>query len=273
MDDNVFQKTANREIPHRGVLRPRDFSSDFTFEHFTPPLNLSTYVEYLWIIRWNFNDDKVHESPTVLASPQINLYFAKKEAGIQGIFKTNKTYQAVRTGCVAGVTFKPGGFFAFWPYDISKLTDRNMTLTTIFPEVTSEFISSIQNENNEQIQERLWQLLNAKHPQPDRNSLLVQEILLYMENASEALTIESVARSFHKSERSLQLLFQKYVGVGIKWVLLRNRLLDAVDHVRRDATIDWVRISADLGYSSQAHFITDFKKVTGMTPTVYVAIQ
>ena len=72
-----------------------------------------------------------------------------------------------------------------------------------------------------------------------------------------------------KSERWVQQLFQEYVGVGIKWSLQRNRLLEAAEYIRQSDNPDWVRIAYELDYSSQQHFISDFKRVLGKTRRQY----
>lgn len=68
----------------------------------------------------------------------------------------------------------------------------------------------------------------------------------------------------------LQRLFNEYVGVSPKWVINRYRLHEAVAILAQDQSIDWAQLAADLGYFDQAHFIRDFKSVTGRTPTEYV---
>jgi AraC-like DNA-binding protein len=55
-------------------------------------------------------------------------------------------------------------------------------------------------------------------------------------------------------------------------VLRRFRLHDAVQELEAAAlggTFDWARLAVELGYFDQAHFIHDFKAVTGRTPAEY----
>lgn len=40
-------------------------------------------------------------------------------------------------------------------------------------------------------------------------------------------------------------------------------------NIRENEQPDWVGIAYDVGYSSQQHFISDFKKVLGKTPRQY----
>lgn len=79
----------------------------------------------------------------------------------------------------------------------------------------------------------------------------------------------AVAKAFARSERWLQQLFQGYVGIGLKWLLQRHKLLAAAQLIRQNDQPNWATIAYDFGYSSQQHFITDFKRVLGKTPLQY----
>ena len=69
--------------------------------------------------------------------------------------------------------------------------------------------------------------------------------------------------------RSLQRLFAEYVGVGPKWVIRRYRIYDALERAATTASVDWVRLATDLGYSDQAHFSREFTSIVGTSPTRY----
>jgi AraC-like DNA-binding protein len=73
----------------------------------------------------------------------------------------------------------------------------------------------------------------------------------------------------HISKRTLQRLFNQYVGVSPKWVIKRYRLHDAVEQLATGAVVDWPRLALDLGYFDQAHFIKDFKMLVGTPPGEY----
>ena len=78
-----------------------------------------------------------------------------------------------------------------------------------------------------------------------------------------------VTERFYVSGRTIQYLFQKYVGVGLKWVLMRYLLLEAVELAAQLQEPNWASVAADLGYSHQSHFVNDFKKLVGKSPLQY----
>src|SRR5262249_44821443 len=117
--------------------------------------------------------------------------------------------------------------------------------------------------------QELLKLVRAKHPQPDANIELVNEIITAIETDESVKTVTAVAKAFVRSERWLQQLFRHYVGIGLKWLLQRDKLLSAAHQSRESEEPNWAAIAYDLGYSSQQHFITAFKQVLGKTPLQY----
>ena len=72
------------------------------------------------------------------------------------------------------------------------------------------------------------------------------------------------------SERALQRLVHRRLGLTPKWLIQRRRLQEAVERLReRPASVG--DVAAVLGYADQPHFIRDFSRVTGMTPGEFAA--
>jgi AraC-like DNA-binding protein len=101
--------------------------------------------------------------------------------------------------------------------------------------------------------------------QIDRISTWMTQI----EQDRNILTVEDVMAIADLDKRSLQRLFQKYVGIGPKWVIQRYRLHEAVAQVQAGKTLSWTALALELGYFDQAHFVRDFRKLVGMTPGEY----
>ena len=84
-------------------------------------------------------------------------------------------------------------------------------------------------------------------------------------------TVHLAARRHATSERTLQRLFRRYVGVGPKWVLQRARLHDAVDRIDSGRAADLAGLALELGWFDQAHFTRDFTALVGQSPAAYAA--
>lgn len=79
--------------------------------------------------------------------------------------------------------------------------------------------------------------------------------------------IERVAAQLGVTDRHLRRAFTEHIGVGPKEYARSVRLQRAL----RLATTsnDWCRIALDAGYYDQAHFITDFRQLVGVTPGAF----
>ena len=85
----------------------------------------------------------------------------------------------------------------------------------------------------------------------------------------EIVSVEQVVERWRFGKRTLQQLFNSYVGVGPKWVINRYRLHEAVERLQEGANINFSELAMELGYFDQAHFIRDFRKLVGCTPAAY----
>jgi transcriptional regulator GlxA family with amidase domain len=94
-------------------------------------------------------------------------------------------------------------------------------------------------------------------------------ILDTIASRAEITQVQQLAAHTGQSVRSLQLLFREYVGASPKWVIRRNRLLDAADRLAQGSAIDLATLAQQLGYYDQAHFTSDFEKLVGKPPAEY----
>jgi AraC-like DNA-binding protein len=264
---NVLQKTA-KEYDPRGRLNPASFERTIHFAILVPPESLKPFIEHFWVIRWKDIKDTYY-SEEVMHRPYVDLFISAKESGIQGTFRGKRTYEAVGNGIILGARFKPGAFHAFWDGTISELQDRNIDLERLFPKITSSAIKELLELDDKAAAAQLAEYIQAAQPTPDKTIDFINKIILAIENDADLLTVTDIAKRFGRSERVLQQLFSDYLGIGLKWLLKRQKLLTAAEQIRKIDHPNWTALAYELGYSSQQHFITDFKHVTGKTPVQY----
>ena len=105
----------------------------------------------------------------------------------------------------------------------------------------------------------------------DDEGLLVNAIVEYVEGDPEVQRVSQVCEKFAITERTLQRLTARRIGLSPKWLIQRRRLHEAAERLREVERPDLARVAADLGYSDQAHFGRDFRAVTGVTPGEFAA--
>jgi AraC-like DNA-binding protein len=106
----------------------------------------------------------------------------------------------------------------------------------------------------------------------DAEGLLVNRVVTFVESRSDVTRVAQVCAEFDLSERALQRLVHRRIGLTPKWLIQRRRLQEAAERLRtRSAPLG--DVAAVLGYADQPHFIRDFSEVTGMTPGEFAALH
>lgn len=268
-----LQKRADRfqkkDAEHPGILDPVAAAQRFRLSRYLPSTDLAPFVEQHWTIHWDLRGQAPYVSE-VLPHPSINLAFTDERGWITGVTTGKYTYDVRDVGLIVGTMFRPGGFFAYWRRPVTELTDRVIPVTDVFPTAGDDFRHELlAHDTDEGRIACIEDLLRAHNAQTDRNLSLVREALDAIAAQPDLRTVERVAQSIHVSARTLQSLFRRYVGVGLKWVLMRYRLIEAAELAARTPDPDWSAIAVDLGYTDQSHFVNDFRKLVGQPPHQY----
>lgn len=261
---HVLQESAESKKP-RGHLDPNSFDRHIEFHTYLPPKELAPFLEHFWTLAWH-DMSKPYYSEQVMHRPSVDLFLSAEGSGIQGTFRNVRTYTAQGTGRIIGVRFLPGAFHTVWPGAMAALQDTNQPLESVFPEIDSAALLALDDAG---AIADLTKILANRLPARDDNVAIINKIITIAETSETPQTFHDIARTLKKSDRWIQQLFQDYVGVGLKWMLQRRKLLAAAQTIRDTPSPDWSAIAYDLGYSSQQHFITDFRKAVGKTPTQY----
>lgn len=266
-DGPVFQKPAE-VYKARGRLDPEGFNRHVQFRPVPPPQDLAPFIAHFWVIRWDGSKGH-YESSEVMHRPYVDVFLSAQESGIQGTFRGKRTYSAAGSGRIIGIRFRPGAFHAFWRGSMADLQDKVVPLSKAFAWADAPGVAGILTQDDDAALAELQRLIRAGLPDPDTTIDLINDIIGRVETDADLVTVAGVAAWCGMSERWLQQVFRDYLGINLKWLLQRKRLLAAAEQIRDSAAPDWAAIAYDLGYSSQQHFITDFRTVLGSTPVQY----
>ncbi|GAA3437083.1 helix-turn-helix domain-containing protein [Kutzneria kofuensis] len=230
----------------------------FQRHDFPPPSpDLAAYVDHYWIVSWSYAEPYRQK---IVPYPRVNLTIADDgTAAVTGVASEHgiRVLEGDRT--VLGVAFRPGGFRPFLGQSVSTITDRVVPAAEIFgPELPPE-----------PTVEAVEELLRRQRPEPDRRAEEAADIVATIAAKPEITRVDELVRAFGMTVRQLQRLFADYVGINPKWVIRRYRLHEVTERLAKGAKIDWAGLAAELGYADQAHFVRDFTKMFGETPTHY----
>lgn len=100
----------------------------------------------------------------------------------------------------------------------------------------------------------------------DSEGDLVNRLVALVEERSDVVRAAQLSVEIGLSERALQRLVSRRLGLTPKWLIQRRRLHEAAERLRTDLGATVAETAAVLGYADQAHFVRDFSRVTGTTP-------
>lgn len=108
-----------------------------------------------------------------------------------------------------------------------------------------------------------------KYFRRDTNSKHINSCKEYIySHIKERITIEDLADVLGVSSSYLSRLFKKEVGISVS-AYIRNQKIDMAKNLLRFSDYSMIDIANRLAFSSQSHFIQQFREVEGMTPKKY----
>jgi AraC-like DNA-binding protein len=256
-----------------GILAVR--GRDFQLDRIPAGADLADLVERHWLVSWDLPAGRRAEV-TLLPHPCVNLVYDQGEGAdqgqvvIAGVGRELFRYECEGTRRVFGVKFRPGAFLPFLRRPVATLTDRYLPLAALWGATDADRLArdlacAPDLDALVAVAERH---LRAHWPPPDPEVATVGRIVHDLLHDRAITRVGDVTARFGLSARSLQRLFQRYVGVSPKWVLRRYRLHEAA-RLAEDTGRGWAEVAADLGYFDQSHFIRDFTRAVGLTPVAY----
>ena len=255
---------------YKGFLNPIQSHTHLQIRQYLPSPELAPFIDEHWIICWDLRGQSSYVFE-IMPHSSVNLSIRSNRAWITGITDGVYRYEMKGIGAIIGSMFKPGGFYPFLQNNLSTITSREIEAAEVFTEANAAFRYSLLGlESDQAMIANMETLLLSRKPCIDPNLELVTSIFEAIKTDKYLRTVEEIAEQFAISERTLQYVFKKYVGIGPKSMLMRNRLMDAAGLAAQIEDPDWASVAIDLGYSHQSHFVNDFKKIIGKAPEQYV---
>ncbi|MFE2735997.1 helix-turn-helix domain-containing protein, partial [Streptomyces sp. NPDC059349] len=174
-------------------------------------------------------------------------------------------------GRVCGVKFRSGGFRPYAPdVPVIHWTGQELPMGDVFTGAPPDIARAVTGPDDEHARvAALDAFLLARAAADDPQADLAMDLVDRIRTDATVHRVGEFAAAQGLSVRALQRLFSAYVGVGPKWIILRHRIHQALEHADSDAAVDWSALAADLGYADQAHLVRDFTATVGVPPTAY----
>lgn len=268
------RKTVEAKKP-TGILNPAAGGEKFRLSRHAPSADLVPFVERYWVVEWDLRGREPYPQET-LPHPCVNLVV--DGGGSSGVFgvvaKGRFSYELSGRGRVFGVKFRPGGFYPFWKEPVSGLTDRSVALADAFGAAGAALESTVLAEAGDEGEILAAEdFLRRRMPERDGTSEEIGRLVDRVATDRSLLRLKDLVALSGRSRRTLQRLFEKYVGASPGWVVRRYRLQEAAELLATDGQANLADLALALGYFDQAHFTKDFRTLVGVTPAEYAKLQ
>ena len=255
----------------RGILKtPVADHQRYRHERYHPSPDLELYVEHFWLVEWDLRGQAPERAET-LPHPNVHMIFERHgKSRLRGPARAKFSTVLEDKGAVFAVKFTPAGFYPFAGVPVSRFSNATTTLYEVFGTEGDGLDHAVLSEDTDQLRVNLVEdFLRARGPEPDANVRLISEIVYSVAKDRAIVKVEDLVHRYDMNKRTLQRLFERYVGVSPKWVIQRYRLHEAAEQLGNGALPNYADLAVTLGYSDQAHFVRDFRALIGVSPAAY----
>lgn len=244
-----------------------------------PSGRLTDWVDTYWGFSW--------QTPQAVPSslvPQfaVNLTYedntgrpgADDDVLLTGVPDGRFDVELTGTGHVIGVKLRPGTFTAVTGVDATSVTGRTMRASEILPSSLVAAFTTIADTppvrgDSEQIT-ALDNLVRGVVPEQVPTDCVRARTVLQDAHLPDVVRVDQLAERHEMTVRTLQRLFERWVGLSPKSVITRLRLQDVITAFDEATAEPLADIATRLGFYDQAHFTREFTRFVGVSPARYV---
>jgi AraC-like DNA-binding protein len=224
------------------------------------------------MIRWDLRGCEPHLAETP-PQPNIHAVFQDEGSVVRGVHTNKFSRLLADRAQVFGIKFRPGGIRPFLAGPASSLANRDIPVRQIFGKDVDALEAMLMSSAKEVEKVAAANaFFRARRPEPDKTIALVGQLVGQILENADIKTVNDLAIQTGIGKRSIQRIFNEYVGVSPKWVIRHLRLHEAIERINCGERQEWARLAVELGYFDQAHLINDFKSIVGYSPVEYQKI-
>jgi AraC-like DNA-binding protein len=245
------------------------------FSFHQPPPALAPWVKSVWTARGTCAEFAAPEPIVPDGCVEIIFNLAAPFADSRGLQpldliagQMTGPVTAIATGDVdmIGVRFWPGRAGAALRTAMWELRDQLTEASSVLNGCAHLVEVLRQLPLEARLQHLSLELSRSFGARANRNTAIVDHALALIQQHRGNTAIDRVARAVGISRRQLERRFDDEVGLGVKQFARIVRVHAALDLMEREPLSSGAEISAQCGYSDQAHLIRECKSLTGRTP-------
>jgi AraC-like DNA-binding protein len=236
---------------------------------YRPPAELAPFVDAFWA-RFPGDSAGSDETRRILPDGCLDIVVGPRHAIVVGTMTRPLVLPSGDAGRMVGVRFRPGMATAFLRIPAAALTNDSAPLEAVWSDGGSvaDYVGS--PSGADQAVQRLAETLGARLP---GISAVPPDLLAAIERivaGGGRTDVSRLAAALGLTRQHLARRFAAHVGVPPKTFCRVVRLWKVLRSAGGDR-VNWASLAADLGYSDQSHLVTEFRALTGLTPSRWIA--
>jgi len=158
----------------------------------------------------------------------------------------------------------------FLPNPVSDYTNDSLDLFDVTSNGSNEFYYDLLEAGSIEQKVKVFDKFLVKklkeNEKTQKKITLIEQICNYISAQGDSFDIKKLSDKYGFTERYIQKLFTSNVGLPPHSFYTIQRFNKSLELVHR-MDLSLTSIAYDCGYYDQAHFIREFKKFTGLTPS------
>lgn len=252
-----------------------------------PVSALARFINCFWLYEGDEKTDIIDYtfpdgSPEIIFHTETNVYRSNSEKNYflnpenEVIGQLSMPYQIKIKGKnrFFGIRFFPHTFSVFTEVPLYELTDKVISADHIFGKEIESINEIFQQEKCintvvSNVQHILLKKVNTRRLD-SKYEVLEYSVRKMFEQASSDTLLNDIILKTGTNARFIQRLFNDRVGISLRLLMKVIRFQKTFKYLQnyKGSLSD---IAYTCGYSDQSHFIRDFKRFSGTTPSMYVA--
>ncbi len=251
-----------------------------TYREFAPAAPLAPFVRCLWMLEDPSAAAGAPEPVFPDGSMELVIHFAEPMHRVLGesrerqprallVGQMSRHLDLAPGGAVGviGVRFHPFGAHAFCGFAQEEIADGVATVEDIWGSAGRALERDVAGARDKPrvVESFLLARLRARDLPHPAVRAMTRSIL----DSGGASRVDALARALGVSQRQVQRLFARQVGLSPKALARVVRFQRVLGAIERGIPGDWAETALAAGYYDQAHLANDFREIAGETPAAY----
>lgn len=209
-------------------------------------------------------------APVLYSNDGIHFSMMPKVA-LTGLYREKKYIRYTGATHLVGVVLQPGFAHLFVEDGLQHYAESALDAALIFGRGISLLSEQLHQLPDDRSRHRLLEdYLAARLPGKDRTSCaaVIHAAVLEIEGQKGHVSMETLYRNSFMSERTFRRKFTECVGIGPKHyaTIIKIKAFSKQHELLRST---YTAACQELGYTDPSHFMKDFRKIAGSTPSTY----